>query len=196
MSRPDFVWPVLDHAASESQHLEARRQQAIDEGYAAGHSKGLAAAEAELAVQYQHLADALALLDRHCCWLQEANAESLHAMVSSVLTSVLDVELSSNGDVYRNFLERGIASLAGTTPRVQSNASTRERLNVLGVSPEKYELDIEETLPDGALRLVTKNAMVVFDPREELARLLADSEPAGTDDRVDEGSIDSTDVSA
>ncbi len=181
MSKPDFVWPALDQAASDAQDIESRRENAVKEGYAAGHAKGLSAAQAELAGHYQRLADALQTLERQCSWLQRANAESLHSVVSEVLTRVLDVELSGNSDVYRHFLERGVQALAGEPPKLQLNEATLERLRALEVNSEQYVVDVEASLGDGAIRLVTADAIIDFDPKNELQRLLALAEP---DDRA------------
>lgn len=172
MSKPDFVWPALDHAASEAQDIEARRQQAFDEGYAAGHAKGLAAAEGEVADHYKQLADAASAIER----LEHADAAALHKVVSAVLSSVLDVELSSNADVYRNFLQLAIQSLAVDTARLQLNTATLERMRALDVDSEYCQMAVDDTLPDGALRLVAKDSMVVFDPKDELDRLLSASD--------------------
>ncbi|MCR9278826.1 MAG: hypothetical protein NXH85_12710 [Pseudomonadaceae bacterium] len=175
MSKPDFVWPALASAGSDEQDLATRRAQAVDEGYAAGHAQGLAAAREELAAHYQRLAQAVDELERQSTWLLRSDANSLHNVVGQILASILDVELSVNQKIYRNFIELGVQSLAGPPQQLHMNQATFARLSELAVDCANCSLEVDDALPDGSLRMATADSIIAFDPKAELDQLLSAS---------------------
>jgi len=163
---PEMGEPVAEPAPAEPvmqptvRDLEALEQQAREEGYAAGHAEGMAAAR-------DLMNSRMAKLDA----LLESAARPLHAMdelvelelarlAMTVARQVLSHELRISPDLVVEAVRQAVLSLpaASGNLRVRLHAEDLALLRTLGVAEENWQLVADPALQRGDCMLETERS--------------------------------------
>lgn len=131
--------------------LEAIEQQAREEGYAAGHAEGRAAAELQLKQQMSHL---VALYDAAAKPLAELDKQTGHELVhlaTLVASRVIGRELTLSPELIAQTVHEGAAALpsADRELRIRLHPDDVSLLRELNVPEEHWQLKVDPTLVRG-----------------------------------------------
>lgn len=180
--------PVLQPTVRD---LEALEQQARDEGYAAGHAEGLAAARGLMEAR---LAQLDALLDSAARPLQAMDERvelELARLAMTVARQVLSHELRSSPDLVVEAVRQAALALpaASGSLRVRLHADDLALLRQLGAAEEHWQLLADPTLQRGDCLLESERSRLDARVETRLAAVVdavLGAEADDTDNDADE----------
>ncbi|WP_201313872.1 flagellar assembly protein FliH [Dyella sp. EPa41] len=163
---PEMGEPVVESAPAEPviqptvRDLEALEQQAREEGYAAGHAEGMAAARDLMNSRMAKLDALLESAARPLCALDELVELELARLAMTVARQVLSHELRTSPDLVVEAVRQAALALpaASGNLRVRLHAEDLSLLRTLGVAEENWQLVADPALQRGDCMLETERS--------------------------------------
>ncbi len=171
--------------------LEALEQQAREEGYAAGHAEGLAAARDLMDARMARLDALLASAARPLQAMDELVELELARLAMTVARQVLTHELRTSPDVVVEAVRQAALALpaASGNLRVRLHADDLALLRQLGAVEEQWQLIVDPTLQRGDCLLESERSRLDARVETRLAAVVdavLGAEAADTDNDADE----------
>lgn len=147
--------PAPEKVAAPAQptvrELEALEQQAREEGYAAGHAEGLAAATVQAQQQMARLLALYEAAARPLDVLDEHTAQELVRLATVIARRVVAAELKQSPELIARSVREGVKALpsASRELRVSLHPDDMTLLRELGVVEEHWQLSADPTLARG-----------------------------------------------
>ncbi|MFA6230071.1 MAG: FliH/SctL family protein [Rhodanobacter sp.] len=142
---------VVAPAQPTVRELEALEQQARDEGFAAGHAEGMAAAKAQGEQQMERLLAVYKAAARPLDVLDERTAQELVRLATVIARRVVLAELKQSPELIAQSVREGVKALpsASRDLRVILHPDDMALLRELGVVEEHWQLSADPSLARG-----------------------------------------------
>lgn len=142
---------VVAPAQPTVRELEALEQQARDEGFAAGHAEGMAAAKAQGEQQMERLLALYKAAARPLDVLDERTAQELVRLATVIARRVVLAELKQSPELIAQSVREGVKALpsASRELRVILHPDDMALLRELGVVEEHWQLSADPSLARG-----------------------------------------------
>lgn len=140
--------------------LEALEQQAREEGYAAGHAEGLAAAQQQLHEQLARLDALYTAAARPLQALDEQTEQELARLATVIARRVIAHELSLSPGLIVHAVRQAATALPAATRelRVQLHPDDLALLRELGAAETHWQLQADPALSRGDCRLLSERS--------------------------------------
>lgn len=174
-----FAWPLLTGASAS---LAQSREQARDEGYAAGLAEGRQRATEEVAALKQSLEASLRALPAVREALGVQQSRDVTDLVLHLTRALLGVELRTNPMVVEQLISEALTALGDSRAALTLRVSEEDAGWLQSV--EGFTLEIESGRRTGAITVIGSDLELEFDPLTRLSKLqesMGESAPTAFD---------------
>lgn len=175
---PRFAAPaeVASQAAPQPtvRELEALEQQAREEGYAAGHAEGRAAADAQLKQQMSQLVALYDAAAQPLAALDEQTGRELVRLATLVASRVIGRELKLSPELIAQSVREGAAALpsANRELRVRLHPADVSLLHEMNMPEEHWQLSADPTLVRGDCQMESGRSRLDLRVKTRLAAVV------------------------
>ncbi len=163
-----FAWPEFGSAVRVPTAMRPPRaaqaaKAEYEDGYAAGHAAGLAAAADELRALRERFAASIRAMEQARIKVDAQQQQRLVDLAHAICSKVLDLELTTTLDVFETFVRAGLEHLDAAAPNVRVHVNPAD-LAWLNAQLDGIVVEADPSVPEGGVSVRTDERSVDFDP--------------------------------